>query len=98
MFPTLADLSPIAHWAGLRPGSRDNIPTIARHPHIDNLYVNAGHYRYGLTMAPGSAGLLANLILGRDQPIDVSPYDWPVESVQLDAGVDLTALSSGDVG
>ena len=77
LFPPLATLSPIAHWAGLRPGSPDNIPTIARHPSIANLYVNAGHYRYGLTMAPGSARLLANLIGGREQPIDTSPYDWP---------------------
>jgi glycine oxidase len=80
LFPPLAALSPIAHWAGLRPGSPDNIPTIARHPSIANLYVNAGHYRYGLTMAPGSARLLANLIGGRDQPIDISPYDWPASS------------------
>jgi glycine oxidase len=79
LFPPLAGLLPIAHWAGLRPGSPDNIPTIARHPQITNLYVNAGHYRYGLTMAPGSARLLANLIHGREQPIDVSPYDWPRE-------------------
>jgi glycine oxidase len=79
LFPPLAGLLPIAHWAGLRPGSPHNIPTIARHPQIANLYVNAGHYRYGLTMAPGSARLLANLIHGREQPIDVSPYDWPRE-------------------
>lgn len=80
LFPPLADLSPIAHWAGLRPGSPDNIPTVARHPQLRNLYVNAGHYRYGLTMAPGCARLLANLLLGRDQPIDVSLYDWPAEN------------------
>jgi len=51
-----------AHWAGLRPGSAEGIPAITRHPRIRNLYVNAGHYRYGLTMAPASARRLAVLV------------------------------------
>jgi glycine/D-amino acid oxidase-like deaminating enzyme len=28
-------------------------------------------------MAPGSARLLGNLLAGRSQPFDVSPYRWP---------------------
>lgn len=68
----------VHHWAGLRPGSPENIPTIDRHPQIENLYVNSGHFRYGVTMAPASARLLANLAFGRSQPFDVSPYSWPV--------------------
>ncbi|MBA4143315.1 MAG: glycine oxidase ThiO [Nitrosospira sp.] len=66
------------HWAGLRPGSRDNMPVIDRHPAIPNLYLNSGHYRYGVTMAPGSAQLISNMLLGEPQPIDVTPYRWPV--------------------
>ena len=65
------------HWAGLRPGSPDNIPIIDRHPSIPNLYLNSGHYRYGITMAPGSAHLLVNLILDKPQPLDMTPYGWP---------------------
>ena len=66
-----------AHWAGLRPGSPGNVPVIDRHPLISNLYLNSGHYRYGVTMATGSAQLIANVISGRRQPIDVAPYRWP---------------------
>ena len=50
------------HWSGLRPGTPDNLPTIAAHPTIKNLYLNTGHFRYGLTMAPASADRVAALI------------------------------------
>lgn len=77
IFPRLAQEKPVLHWAGLRPGSPDNIPVIARHPAIENLYINSGHFRYGVTMAPGSAKLLCNMLMNRPQPFDVSPYKWP---------------------
>lgn len=77
LLPGMADAELVKHWAGLRPGSPENIPTIARHPQIENLYLNGGHFRYGVTMAPASARILANLISDRAQPIDVSPYGWP---------------------
>ncbi len=69
------------HWAGLRPGSPDNIPTIARHPEIGNLFLNGGHFAYGVTMAPLCAELAANLVLGREQPLDIGSYAWPVRLV-----------------
>lgn len=77
LLPDLAHAELVRHWAGLRPGSPRNIPTIARHPRIDNLYLNSGHFRYGVTMAPASARILANRIFRQLQPFDVSPYDWP---------------------
>lgn len=76
MFPPLSRANLVRHWAGLRPGSPDNVPVIGRHPEIENLYLNAGHFRYGVTMAPASASLLANMIAGKAQPIDASPYVW----------------------
>lgn len=76
MFPSLRDAVLVRHWAGLRPGSLDNVPVIGRHPEIENLYLNAGHFRYGVTMAPASACLLVNLIAGKAQPINVAPYAW----------------------
>ncbi len=74
IFPLLADLQPIHHWAGLRPGSRDNIPLISRHPGLQNMWLNLGHFRYGVTMAPGSADLLAQLIAGEKPPLNMMPY------------------------
>ncbi|MDN5935334.1 MAG: glycine oxidase ThiO [Nitrosospira sp.] len=78
LLPELTEEILAGHWAGLRPGSPDNIPVIDRHPTISNLYVNSGHYRYGVTMAPGSAQLVSGMILNKPQPLDVTPYQWPV--------------------
>lgn len=77
MFPPLGELKPIGHWAGLRPGSPGNVPVIARHPEIENLYLNSGHFRYGLTMAPAAAKILTNIVMKRPQPLDVQAYAWP---------------------
>lgn len=78
LIPVLAEETIVAHWAGLRPASPHNIPAISVHPAISNLYLNSGHYRYGVTMAPGSAQLIANMILDKLQPLDVTPYQWPI--------------------
>ena len=76
LLPELATLHPLQHWAGLRPGSPDNIPVIDRHPDFDNVFVNTGHYRYGVTMAPASAELLVDLMEGRAPALDAAPYRW----------------------
>jgi len=76
IFPDWHGLQPIMHWAGFRPGSPDNIPTIGLHPHLANLYANSGHFRYGVTMSFVSAELLLNEIEGRPQPCSVEAYRW----------------------
>jgi len=76
LLPALASMQPVQHWAGLRPGSPDNIPVIDRHPDFDNVFVNTGHYRYGVTMAPASAELLVDLMEGRTPALDPAPYRW----------------------
>lgn len=62
ILPQLKSASVIKHWSGLRPGTPHNIPTIGQHPHISNLYLNTGHFRYGVTMAPASAKRLITLL------------------------------------
>lgn len=74
ILPQLHGMPLARHWAGLRPGSPGNIPVIGRHPQLDNLYVNAGHFRYGVTMAPASVEILLNGMDGAPQPFDVSAY------------------------
>ncbi|MGH8599388.1 MAG: glycine oxidase ThiO [Burkholderiales bacterium] len=75
LLPALAEIPRIGHWAGLRPGSPDNVPIIARHPHLENLYVNTGHFRYGITMAPASAHVCADLVLG-EMTVAPEAYRW----------------------
>jgi glycine oxidase len=74
ILPSLKHAAIRKHWSGLRPGTPDNLPTIAVHPSIKNLYLNTGHFRYGLTMAPASAALATALILGETPKIDAMPY------------------------
>ena len=62
IMPSLKHAAIRKHWSGLRPGTPDNLPTIAVHLIIKNLYLNTGHFRYGLTMAPTSAERVANLV------------------------------------
>ena len=62
ILPSLKHATIRKHWSGLRPGTPDNLPTIAAHPTIKNLYLNTGHFRYGLTMAPESAARIAKLV------------------------------------
>lgn len=76
LLSALADVQPVQHWAGLRPGSPDNIPIIGRHPDFENVFINAGHYRYGVTLAPASAELLADLMEGKTPALDPAPFDW----------------------
>lgn len=62
LLPALRDVAPEGHWAGLRPGSPDGVPVIARL--AGNLVVNAGHFRNGLAMAPASAVRGVDLLAG----------------------------------
>jgi len=76
LLPALQGMPVVRHWAGLRPGSPGNIPTIGRHPDLSNLYLKSGHFRYGVTMATASVEVLLNEIDGTAQPFDVSAYRW----------------------
>lgn len=75
-FPILKQYPVEAHWAGLRPSSPAGVPYIGRHPQIDGLFINAGHFRNGIVLGPASARLLADLVLERQPIVDPAPYAW----------------------
>ncbi|ATJ84317.1 glycine oxidase ThiO [Halomonas beimenensis] len=72
--PALADCLVEHHWAGLRPGSPDGVPFIGAVPGLENLHVNAGHYRNGLVLAPAATRLMVDELLGRAPILDPAPY------------------------
>lgn len=72
--PLLAECEIERHWAGLRPGSPNGIPYIGAHPTIRGLYINAGHYRYGVILGPASAQLISDIILNNKVKIDKKAY------------------------
>jgi glycine oxidase len=73
LYPALNHLPVIKHWAGIRPGSNRS-PIICRHTNIENLYINSGHFRNGLNLAPASARLVVDLIADREPIVPVQPY------------------------
>lgn len=77
IMPELKGLPIIKHWSGLRPGTPENLPVIAEHPQIRNLFLNTGHFRYGLTMAPASAKIVSALVCGEQPFIDATPFACP---------------------
>lgn len=61
-------------WTGFRPMTYDSIPIIDRAPVAPNVFVAAGHNMLGLSMAPGTGRLVAELVTGTTPHIDPAPY------------------------
>jgi glycine oxidase len=72
--PVLGEAAVEATWAGLRPGSIDAKPYIGAAPGFENVFVATGHNRAGLQLAPGTAEIVADLVLGRRPRIDLSGF------------------------
>ena len=77
LLPALRDAEVVSHWAGLRPGSPNGVPYIGPVPGVEGLWLNCGHHRNGLVLAPASCRLLADLMQGRAPIIDPTPYAPP---------------------
>lgn len=74
ILPLLANYQPIKQWAGLRPASPNGIPFIGQHPRLANMWFNAGQFRNGLVLAPASAQLLVEQMLGLNTTITPTTY------------------------
>lgn len=61
-------------WSGLRPMTFDGFPMIGGVPNRPNLFVAAGHFRSGIHLSFGTASVLADLMTGRQPPIDLEPF------------------------
>lgn len=84
VMPELANAEVETCWAGLRPGSPDGLPFIARVPGFENVVAAVGHFRAGVQLSIGTAELVADLLLGR-------PPVVPPDSLRLDRTPDVTA-------
>jgi len=74
LLPELAQARVVKHWAGLRPGSPEGIPYIGELPDHKGLWLNCGHFRNGLVLAPASCQLLVELM--QDQPTSLDPMPY----------------------
>ena len=74
--PQLKDEEIIQHWSGLRPGTTREVPYICAHPELEGLYINAGHFRYGIVMSIPSAKIATDLVANRVSRSQKSAYTW----------------------
>lgn len=69
---TEADFSGIKPWFGYRPVSPDGMPYIGRLGKYANLSTASGHAMLGLTLAPISGLLIAEVLTGKKPSVDLS--------------------------
>ncbi|MDQ3061287.1 MAG: FAD-dependent oxidoreductase, partial [Acidobacteriota bacterium] len=62
--PEFKNLSLKKTWAGLRPFAADGLPVLGAIPEIENLFIATAHYRNGILLAPKTAEILADKIVG----------------------------------
>lgn len=61
-------------WWGWRPMTPDGLPYIGRTAAFSNVFLAAGHGMLGITLAPGTGRLLAELVTGATPHTDPQPY------------------------
>ena len=61
-------------WVGMRPLMADDLPVIDRAVGIKNLVVATGHGMMGISMAPATGKLVAELVTGKSPHIDPAPF------------------------
>lgn len=64
----------LEEWTGWRPMTHDSIPIIGRVPRLDNVFLAVGHSMLGLSMAPATAKLVAELINGERPHLPAQAY------------------------
>jgi D-amino-acid dehydrogenase len=61
-------------WFGWRPMTYDSKPIIDRSPVMANVLIAAGHNMLGMSMAPATGKLVAELLAGCSPHVDPAPY------------------------
>jgi D-amino-acid dehydrogenase len=60
-------------WRGLRPCTPDGLPIVGRPPSHENVVLATGHAMLGLTLAPVTGRLVAELLTGAEPSHDLRP-------------------------
>ena len=61
-------------WYGWRPMTWDSLPIIGRLPKLSNGYLATGHNMLGLSLAPATGRLIAEMITDQPTHLDAAAY------------------------
>src|SRR5262249_52312618 len=73
--PSLSGLPVQEFWAGLRPCTKDQHPLLGEGP-VRGLFWATGHFRNGILLAPITAQVVAQAILGQKTSVDLGPFGY----------------------
>ncbi len=74
LMPSLKDWPVAEHWAGLRPGTADDMPLIGETA-MSDLFLATGQFRNGILFAPAIADALHSLVVGHQVPPEIQVFD-----------------------
>jgi glycine oxidase len=74
LMPSLAQWKLVDHWAGLRPGSPDDLPLIGPSA-MEGLFVASGQFRNGILLAPALAEAMREIVLEGRVPAALAAFD-----------------------
>jgi glycine oxidase len=73
--PELGQAAVQQMWAGFRPYTEDRLPILGPGP-LPGLFLATGHFRNGILLAPVTAKLLTQCILGERPTVDLTPFRY----------------------
>jgi glycine oxidase len=73
LIPELGGARMLEAWAGLRPGTPDDLPIMGA-TGIAGYFVASGHYRDGILLAPATAVAMSQLVSGTRVEYDISAF------------------------
>jgi glycine oxidase len=73
LVPQLADARILEDWAGLRPGTPDDLPILGASA-TPGYYVATGHFRDGILLAPITAKVMAHVVEGTEPKYDLKAF------------------------
>jgi glycine oxidase len=74
LLPQLANARILESWAGLRPGTPDDLPLIGAAIPDRLSFIASGHFRNGILLAPATAQIIADLIENKPAAVSLDPF------------------------
>ena len=74
LLPALESAPFLESWSGLRPATADGLPMLGALPTQPRYVLANGHFRNGILLAPATARVISQLLLGETPAVDLTPF------------------------